>query len=45
MGGENKPAVQARKHIWNSCQTGQQPDVHDQNSHYLPKVVSVLPIV
>lgn len=44
-GEKNNPATQARKHIWNPSQTGQQPDVHDQNSHYLPKVVSVLPIV
>lgn len=43
--GKTKPAIQAKKHIWNPSQTGQRPDVSDQNSHYLPKVVSVLPIV
>ena len=44
-GAKNKTATQARKHIWNPSQTGQQPDVHNQNSRYLPKVVSVLRIV
>lgn len=44
VGGQTS-LQQARKHTGNPSQAGQQPDVHDQNSHYLPKVVSVLPIV
>lgn len=44
VGGQTS-LQQARKHTGNPSQVGQQPDVHDQNSHYLPKVVSVLPIV